>query len=95
MVDFVGKFERLQKDFDIVCDRLGFERETLPHVNSSDKASREWRRKFKNLIYRNNESGLRAYVDFYDDETREFVSQLYRSDIEMFDYSFEDALIKR
>lgn len=94
LVDFVGKFERLQSDFDTVCDHLGFEKETLPHVNSSDKTSRELRRKIKNLIYRNNENGLRSYVDFYDDETREFVAQLYRSDIKMFDYSFEDALTR-
>jgi hypothetical protein len=95
LVDFVGKFEQLQQGFDTVCDRLGFEREALPHVNSSDKTSRELRRKLKNFIHRNGESGLRAYVDFYDDETREFVAQLYRTDIDMFDYRFDDALRRR
>ena len=92
LVDFVGKFERLAKDFEQVCAALGFDNTALPHSNPSNKKSRELRRNFKNLIYRNKESGLHRYVDFYDDETREFVAELYRSDIEMFDYSFADAL---
>ncbi len=92
LVDFVGKFERLQQDFNQVCADLGIDDPALPHVNSSDKKSRELRRSLKNFIHRNDETGLNTYVEFYDDETREYVAQLYRKDIEMFDYSFADAL---
>jgi hypothetical protein len=92
LVDFVGKFEQLQEDFERVCSRLGFNDSKLPHINSSDKASRELRRKTRNLIYRNGESKLRRYVDFYDTETREVVAELYRADIKNFDYQFSDAL---
>ena len=92
LMDFVGKFENLQQDFNRVCEHFGFEDTALPHVNSSDKRSRELRRGIKNFLRRNDESGLRTYVEFYDDETRDYVAQLYRSDIEMFDYSFADAL---
>ncbi|GAB4287090.1 MAG: sulfotransferase family 2 domain-containing protein [Roseovarius sp.] len=31
LVDFIGRFETLQEDFDRVCDRLGIARVTLPH----------------------------------------------------------------
>ena len=92
LVDFVGKFERLQQDFDQVCKQLGFEHSGLSHVNSSDKKSRELRRKVRNFLRRNGEDKLRNYVDFYDTETRETVSQLYRADIKNFGYSFTDAL---
>jgi len=92
LVDFVGKFETLQQDFDQVCVQLGFSESLLPHINSSDKTSRELRRMARNILHRNNESGLRTYTEFYDEETREFVSELYRTDIENFDYSFSDAL---
>lgn len=91
LVDFVGKFESLQQDFDKVCRHLGFDESALPHVNSSDKRSRDLRRRVRNFLHRNGESGLNGYVDFYDAETREFVSNLYRADIENFDYSFADA----
>ncbi len=34
-VDFVIRFEKLQEDFDTVCDRLGIGRHALPHRNRS------------------------------------------------------------
>ncbi|NOR19840.1 MAG: hypothetical protein GQ538_07095 [Xanthomonadales bacterium] len=95
LVDFVGRFEQLQEDFDKVCQHLGFEDSALSHVNSSDKKSRELRRKIRNLFYRNDESKLRNYTEFYDAECREIVTDMYREDIENFGYSFTDAVRPR
>jgi hypothetical protein len=91
LVDFVGKFETLQQDFDQVCEQLGFTESRLPHINSSDKKSRELRRKARNILHRNQESGLRTYAEFYDEETQEYVTELYQTDIQNFNYSFNDA----
>jgi Sulfotransferase family len=35
--DFIGRFERLHKDFETICQRLGL-RASLPHVNRSEHA---------------------------------------------------------
>ena len=34
-VDFLGKFESLQKDFDTVCDKIGVDRIKLPHEHKT------------------------------------------------------------
>jgi hypothetical protein len=88
LVDFVGRFENLQEDFDTVCAKLGIGDTRLPHINASNKKSRNLKRKVKNFIYFNGESAKRNYTEFFDDETRTAVSSLYRSDIEAFDYRF-------
>lgn len=88
LVDFVGRFENLQRDFAEVCTRLGIEDAELPHRNPSNKRSRTLKRQVRNFVFRNGEDGKRRYTDFYDDEIREAVTRLYRRDIEAFGYEF-------
>jgi hypothetical protein len=88
LVDFVGRFESLQQDFDRICGVLGITMSTLPHRNPSDKKSRDLKRKLRNFLFRNGENGLRHASDFYDDETRDAVARYYRKDIETFGYEF-------
>jgi len=35
-IDFIGRFENLQEDFEIVCDEIGIERKKLPHKNKTE-----------------------------------------------------------
>ena len=35
IVDFVGRFETLQKDFNFVCDKVGITPQELPHNNKT------------------------------------------------------------
>ena len=88
LVDFVGRFESLQSDFDRVCERLGIDESRLPHRNPSDKKSRDLRRRVRNWIYFNGENGYRGPDDFYDDQTREAVARYSRRDIETFGYDY-------
>jgi len=88
MVDFVGRFEDLQGDFDRVCERLGIADSRLPHRNRSDKKSRDLKRKIRNLLYLNGENQRHNIADFYDDETREAVARYYANDIRTFGYRF-------
>jgi len=88
LVDFVGRFESLQQDFDHVCQRLGIADSSLPHRNKSDKKSRDLKRKVRNLLFMNGENELESMADFYDDETRQAVAHYYRNDIETFGYRF-------
>ena len=88
LVDFVGRFESLQQDFDTVCRRLGIEDSELPHRNPSNKKSRNLKRRFRNFLFRNGENDKRHYTEFYDEHTRATVTELYRKDIETFGYRF-------
>ena len=66
-IDFIGRFENLQQDTNIVCDNIGVPRKQLPHINKSSH---------------------KHYTEYYDDESREIVTSLYKQDIDRFNYKF-------
>ena len=37
-IDFYGKYETLQEDFDYVCEKIGLPKTTLPHHNKSENS---------------------------------------------------------
>ena len=88
MIDFVGRFETLQQDFDRVCEHLGITDSLLPHRNRSDKKSRDLKRKIRNYLFMNGENQRRGVAEFYDDETRAAVAEYYRRDITTFGFEF-------
>ncbi|HEY2345088.1 MAG TPA: sulfotransferase family 2 domain-containing protein [Xanthomonadaceae bacterium] len=68
IVDFVGRVERLQADYDRICARIGIPGSELGRANESSHG--DWR-------------------EYYDDELVALVSEMYRSDLELFDYAFD------
>lgn len=94
LVNFVGKYENLQSDFSKVCQSLGFDDCTLPRVNTTriEKAAPwSWatRYRIQGILHgRWKISDSPDYKSYYDDETREYVAELYSRDIKAFDYEF-------
>ena len=85
LVDFVGRFENLEEDFNFVCQQLTpLKHEQnklwppeLPHKNQSkNRHGNEWTDK--------------PYQDYYDDETKEIIAREFEDDINLFGYKFEN-----
>ena len=93
LVDFVGRFENLQGDFNTICRELSIQESPLPHVNKSLPQKHKKRRVkgyIRRLIYSRRERAhtFGHYTGYYDDESREFVRRIYENDIEIFKYEF-------
>lgn len=88
LVDYVGKFETLQKDFSIISQKVFGKRLELPHKNKTQQQSVISRtaNKLKKRI--NGTVNKQHYSHYYDDETREWVSEFYAKDIKLFNYQF-------
>ena len=54
LVDFIGKMENLEHDFNIICQKIGIDTIALPHLNKSNsKYYREfYNDKTKDIIYK-------------------------------------------
>lgn len=95
LVDYVGRFENLQKDFDEACRRIGIPTEIIPHRNSScpglriPKSPYGLLRMLKDFVsIKQRKNTFSRYTEYYDAETKEFVAELYKKDIETFGYNF-------
>lgn len=100
LVDFVGRFESLQQDFEQVCEAANLPVSTLPHINKAIKQYSvlsvlrgEPHKIIRNLkrIARHGRLARNTfahYSEYYDHEAREFVASLYRQDIVTFGYEF-------
>lgn len=68
MVDFVGKMEDIERDFEHVKRELGLHRN----------------------LQKKNSSGLFDYRKLYTDALAERISEIYREDVALFHYGFEE-----
>ena len=88
-MDFLGRFETLQTDFNSVCEKLGVPHTPVPHINKS-KLRHGLRGLLEKIMPRT--APMRAApmknAAYYDEECQEIVRRLYRRDIELFGYSF-------
>ena len=91
-LDYIGRFEQLDEDFDVVRERLGIGAR-LPRVNSTRYTSSQpttteivadWTPEQLLVL-----PAHPKYPQFYAPEMREIVARIYARDVEMFGYSFE------
>lgn len=88
LVDFVGRFENLQDDFNTVCQALNLPKSTLPRVNTAAQP-RSLIGRLKQLAGQGRGAEKKGhYTEYYDDELRQIVADRYARSIQAFGYSF-------
>ncbi len=92
LLDFVGRFESLARDFRFVAEKLNLSIRELPHSNASKSHGNFHGNglvaKFK-AFFGHEQIYAETYQSLYDAETRRFVEFNYAEDIERFGYKFE------
>jgi hypothetical protein len=84
LVDFIGRFENLQEDFNIVCDKIGIPQQQLAYT----KKQRDSTGRYTTISNESRKYVQKHYTEFYDEETNQIVAEKYAKDIEMFGYKF-------
>jgi sulfotransferase famil protein len=67
-VDFIGKFENLEKDYEKICAKLNISASLLKQNKTTARFD--------------------DYRKYYDEQTRNIVTNVYQKDIELFGYMF-------
>jgi len=90
LVDFIGRFESLGSDFERVCRRLNLPVKPLEKLNSFERLMvRRLHKSGKLKTGQKVQVEKPHYSQFYDDESREWVAEMYAKDIKTFNYQFE------
>jgi len=89
LVDFVGKFEHLQEDFNTVCQQLAINTITLTHKNKTPQKNRLFA--LLPLLLEPKLVKHKHYSEYYDDDTYALVERFYQEDIDNFHYQFDQA----
>jgi len=101
-VDFIGRFENLQNDFNQICREIGMPIIKIPYVNKSEekkvrvKTSPVGLAKYllKYKYKRESIPAFKSYQEYYDEESKELIAKLYKTDIELFGYQFDKSTRK-
>jgi hypothetical protein len=84
-IDFIGRFENLQDDFDFICNKVGKPKTILPHKNSKPiTTGPDGEKVFP------KPKGLH-YSSFYNDSSVNMVAEKFSKDIDLFNYEFDKS----
>jgi len=72
-IDYIGRFENLNFHFSEICKRIKIDTPVLKKLNTG-----------------NERSGIirKEYREYYNDDTKRIVTEIYKEDLERFKYSF-------
>lgn len=72
-LDFVGRFEHLERDFAKVCTDLGIEDTTLPQLIVGEKKEKK---------------KSPSYIDHFDEEMKDIIAKRFEEEISYFQFEF-------
>ncbi|WP_462152143.1 sulfotransferase family 2 domain-containing protein [Pseudoalteromonas xiamenensis] len=100
MVDFVARFEHLERDFYTIAQRVGLKVLVLPHKNATAALKPSLTQRMLSVLgpasrvlklkSASPATVKKPFQNFYDNETQAFVAQYYARDINLLKYHFDE-----
>lgn len=87
--DHVGRFENLQRDYNLICEKIG----VYPRRLTGENKNYPWRylpkHGWSDYQHKNPLSETKHYTEYYDHETKDLVTRVFEQDLQQYNYDFK------
>lgn len=89
VVDFIGRFENVESDFSKLCSIIKFKKQDMPHEMASAVENKSSLTRKESILYKEKKP---HYSKFYNLNLTKRVESIFKKDLEIFNYSFEEKI---
>lgn len=87
--DQIGRFENMQRDYNIICEKLDVYPRRLSHENKNYPWRYLPKHGWSEYQHKNPLSDTKHYTEYYDQDTKDLVTRVFDQDLQQYNYDFK------